>query len=240
MPQRLLLGLHLQIAQPALLVRQRPLQQCIQLLFGKGRSSKICERETSGELTKKNGLCVVAPISRTMPAFDIRQQHILLRLVEPVNLVNEQDRRLAACSPRRLAAVASTRRMSATLDSTPLSRSNLLRVWRAMTCASEVLPGARRPVEDERLDAVGLDGAAQQLPRPEDMRLADKLSQVARPHPRRQRLMPLRALRRCSRIRRVRPRRSGEQVIPRHNPMIAGYHRFNQYTRQNYRLPVRP
>jgi len=32
-----------------------------------GRSSKICERETSGELTKKNGLCVVAPINLTTP-----------------------------------------------------------------------------------------------------------------------------------------------------------------------------
>ena len=31
------------------------------------RSSKICERETSGELTKKNGLWVVAPINRTAP-----------------------------------------------------------------------------------------------------------------------------------------------------------------------------
>src|SRR3989442_237597 len=40
----------------------------------------------------------------------------------------------------RLAAPESTRRMSATLDSTPLSRSNLLFVWRAMICASEVLP----------------------------------------------------------------------------------------------------
>ena len=41
---------------------------------------------------------------------------------------------------RRLAAAASTRRMSATLDSTPLRRSNLLLVWRAMIWASDVLP----------------------------------------------------------------------------------------------------
>ena len=41
---------------------------------------------------------------------------------------------------RRLAAAESTRRMSATLDSTPLNRSNRLRVWLAMTCASEVFP----------------------------------------------------------------------------------------------------
>ena len=41
---------------------------------------------------------------------------------------------------RRLAAAESTRRMSATLDSTPLNRSNRLRVWLAMTCASDVFP----------------------------------------------------------------------------------------------------
>ena len=34
----------------------------------KGRSSNICDRETSGELTKKKGLCVVAPTSFTTPA----------------------------------------------------------------------------------------------------------------------------------------------------------------------------
>ena len=44
----------------------------------------------------------------------------------------------------RLAAAESTRRISATFDSTPLSRSNLLRVWRAIICARVVLPVRRR------------------------------------------------------------------------------------------------
>ena len=73
-----------------------------------------------------------------------------------------------------------------------------------MICASEVLPVPGRAVEDERLDAVRLDGPAQQLARAEDMRLADKLAQVARPHARRQRLVSKGALLRRARIRRLR------------------------------------
>ena len=67
--------------------------------------------------------------------------------------------------------------MSATLDSTPLRRSNLLRVWRAMTWAREVLPGAGRTVENEGLNAVGLDGAPQELARAEDVGLAGEFAQ---------------------------------------------------------------
>ena len=73
-------------------------------------------------------------------ALHIRQQHVLLRLVEPVDLVDEQDRLPGPRSDIRLAAPAITRRMSATFDSTPLSRSKWLRVCRAMICASEVFP----------------------------------------------------------------------------------------------------
>jgi hypothetical protein len=54
-------------------------------------------------------------------ALDIRQQNVLLRLVEAMNFVNEQNCGL-------------------TFVSTPLKRSNLLLVWRAMICASDVLP----------------------------------------------------------------------------------------------------
>ena len=50
------------------------------------------------------------------------------------------------------------------------------------------LAGARRPVENQGLDAVGLDGAAQQLAGSQDMRLAGEFGQVARPHAGGQRL----------------------------------------------------
>ncbi len=50
----------------------------------------------------------------------------------------------------RLAAVAKTRRMSATFDSTPLNRSKRLLVWLAIICARLVLPvpGGPKKISD--------------------------------------------------------------------------------------------
>ncbi len=45
------------------------------------------------------------------------------------------------------------------------------------------LAGAGRPVEDHRRDAVGLDGAAEQLARPEHVRLSREVVEGARAHP---------------------------------------------------------
>ena len=42
---------------------------------------------------------------------------------------------------------------------------------------------SRRTVKDQRLDAVGLDGAAKQLARRQDVRLAGVFVEVARTHP---------------------------------------------------------
>ena len=56
-----------------------------------------------------------------------------------MDFVDEQDRLLAGVRSR-LCAAATTLRMSATLLSTPLSRSNFACVIAAMICASVVLP----------------------------------------------------------------------------------------------------
>ena len=59
-----------------------------------GSSSYSCMRDSSAELTSKYGFSVVAPISVTTPVLDRRQQRVLLRLVEAVDLVEEEDRPL--------------------------------------------------------------------------------------------------------------------------------------------------
>ena len=53
------------------------------------------------------------------------------------------------------------------------------------------LAGAGRAVEDHAAELVGLDGAAQEPARADDVLLADELVQRARPHARRQRLFLL-------------------------------------------------
>ena len=225
-PQCLLLHLHLQIAQPALLIGQRPLDQRIQLLFRQRAQLEDLRARHQRRVHEEEWVMRRGPDQPHHARLDIRQQHILLRLVEPVDLVNEQDGGLAlvlhpvgggAQHPAHVGDVgfhaAQPLELAARLPGDDLRQGSL--------------PRARRPVEDERLDAIRLNGAAQQLPRPEDMRLADKLPQIARPHPRRQRLMPLRALL----LRRLRLRRTGKQVIPRHTVILPGYHHWPSTSR---------
>lgn len=78
------------------------------------------------------------------PLLHVRQQNILLRLVEAVNLVNEQDG-LRPEAARRCLAASRDCRSPATFDKTPLERSNARRVVRAMTSASEVFPQPAGP-----------------------------------------------------------------------------------------------
>ena len=135
-------------------------------------------------------------------ALDIRQQHVLLRLVEAVDFVNEQNRGL----PLVLQPVRRRGQHAAHVGHVGFHAAQPLEL--ALGLAGDDLrqrsfAGARRAVKDQRLDAVGLDGAAQQLARAEDVRLADELAQVARPHARRQRLMSKGALLRRARIRRA-------------------------------------
>ncbi len=121
------------------------------------------------------------------PALHIRQQHILLRLVEPVNLVNKQNSGLPRVLPpigRRSQHSPHIRHIrfhpAQPLEFAPrLPRDDL---------RQRSLSRPRRPVKYKRLDAIRLNRAPQQLSRPQDMFLSRELVQVPRPHARRQRL----------------------------------------------------
>ncbi len=118
-------------------------------------------------------------------ALDVRQQHVLLRLVETVDLVDEQDRRF----PAQLAPGARLVDLRADLRDVRLHAVERLetRAGRARDHAGERgFPRARRTVENQRGEAVALDRAAQQLARRENVLLARHLVERARPHPRRQ------------------------------------------------------
>ena len=60
------------------------------------RAGTACERESSGPVSEKNGFSVVAPTRTSRPSSTCGQQHVLLRAVEAVHLVEEEDRALAA------------------------------------------------------------------------------------------------------------------------------------------------
>ena len=59
-------------------------------------NSNTCERLTRADTNAKNGLAVVAPIRIHHTCLDVRQQHVLLCLVEMVQFVDEQHGPLTA------------------------------------------------------------------------------------------------------------------------------------------------
>ena len=107
---------------------------------------------------------------------DRRQQRVLLRLVEAVDLVEEEDRargRRPGAAPRR---ARSRSRTSARPAFTADSSSNAALEWCASMRARVVLPGARRPVQDHRVRRALLDRGAQRRPLAQQVLLAHELS----------------------------------------------------------------
>ncbi len=114
--------------------------------------------------------------------FQVRQKGVLLRLVESVNLVEEEQRRLRARGTRRARGL---HRGTDILD--PGHHGRELDELRVGAPGDEPrqrrLAGAGRSPEDQGVQLPGLDGAAQRLARTEHVLLADDFLQRSRPHP---------------------------------------------------------
>ena len=119
---------------------------------------------------------------RHEPVLDGRQQRVLLRLVEAVDLVEEEDRRAAALAPLGRAGDH-----LAHLGAPRLDRGELLERGVGVLggeAGERRLPGPGRAVEDHRVRAAGLERGAQRGARSEQVLLADELVERGRPHPR--------------------------------------------------------
>ena len=115
------------------------------------------------------------------PRFDVREEGVLLRLVEAVNLVYEQDRALASQTPGPLGGrhdfldVLDAGEHRAERDEArlrPLGDEP----------SDRRLARTRRSPEDDRLQPIALDGLPQRTPGPEHVLLPDDLIEAARPH----------------------------------------------------------
>ncbi len=125
------------------------------------------------------------PDQRHQPLLDRGQQRVLLRLVEAMDLVEEEDRRLV----RGPAALLGPLDHGADLGPPRVHRRELLERPAARggdDPGQGGLPGARRPVEDRRVRLPGLDRRAQRRALAQQVLLAEKLVQGARSHPDRQ------------------------------------------------------
>ena len=146
---------------------------------------------------------------RQQPLFDRGQERVLLRLVEAVDLVEEEDRPLAVPAE----AVAGPLHDPADVVDARRDSRELLE-GRAGLGGDDPrqrrLPDARRAVEDQRAQPVLLDRPAQRRSFAEHVRLAHQLGERARPEALRQRRVRGRALR----GRRRRRGRSYSQYAP--------------------------
>ena len=122
----------------------------------------------AGPTTSKLGFSVVAPMSTIVPGFHVRQKGVLLRLVEAVDLVHEQDR-----VPRPVARL----RSEASLDQgthacdPSVTALNETKTWsssrRAMMCGEARLSAPWRTPENHTRHLVPLNQlVAGRPPRP--------------------------------------------------------------------------
>ena len=143
-------------AEPARLVGERALHQRPQVFGSKG-----LEPEERRAAEQRRGQREVRVLGRRadeheQPVFDVREERVLLGLVEPVHLVEEQDRPWPR-SPSRFRARSTTSRTSFTPALTALIGSNALSVAPAMRRAIVVLPvpgGPHRITEERRSPSI--------------------------------------------------------------------------------------
>ena len=117
-------------------------------------------------MTSNDGFSVVAPIERHGARLDVRQEGVLLRLVEAMDLVDEED----ACAGRAVAssvsASATTSRSSFTPGEHGGERDEVRARWRcARSRASVVLPLPGGPHRMSECEPARLDHLAQHAAR---------------------------------------------------------------------------
>ena len=184
--ERVVVELHVELAVPALGVGQRLPGDREQVGLGQRLELEDAAAADERLVDLEIGVLGGRADEDDRAVLDPRQQRVLLGLVEAVDFVHEEDRALAELP----AALLRLR------DRLPdVGDAGQHRVDGDEVAAGGVgddarqrrLARARRPVEDDRAELVGLDRPAQQPSRPDDVLLADELVQRARPHPRGQR-----------------------------------------------------
>ena len=112
-----------------------------------------------------------------------RQEHVLLGLVEAMDLIDEQQGSLAR---RREPVVGLYEQLAQLLDPGGHG-ADLLEVAAALAGqqpGERCLAGARRPVEDHGAEPIGRQEPPQELALAQKVLLADELVERRRPHPR--------------------------------------------------------
>ena len=87
------------LPKPRSVIGDRPADQRPDLLFAQRRKLKNLAPADQRRIHRKKRILRRRPHQHDQPRLHIRQQNILLRAIEPVNLIEKQNRPLAAVAP---------------------------------------------------------------------------------------------------------------------------------------------
>ena len=171
-----------QAAESLLAVRERAPQDRRRVGFGERLQHEHLRSREQGRVDLERRVLRRRADEDDVARLDPRQEGVLLGLVEPVNLVDEEDGAAAPGTPRTLGP---GHHLADFLDAGQHRREgDELRLGRLGNQPGEAgLARARRPPEDDRLQQIAFDGLAQRLPRRQQVLLAHVFVERPRAHP---------------------------------------------------------
>ena len=170
----------------AALVRERAAQQLHDLLLAEAVEDEDLAAGEQRGVDLEGGVLRRGADEDDAALLDERQEGVLLRLVEAVDLVDEEDGPHAEGARLLGAGHDLLDLLDAARDG---AEGDELRLREVCDHVGEGgLADAGRPPEDHRGDLVALDHRAQELPGPDEVLLPDELLERARPHAARERL----------------------------------------------------
>ena len=159
-PQGRFVGKDYQMSKPALLIPQGALQQTIEFFFTQRTQLKYLRAGDQRGIDKEKWIVSRGANQPDGAALHIRQQNILLSFVETVDFIDEKNRGLAGV----LQTVGRGGKDAPHVRHIGFHATQPLKFAGSLTrdeLGEGCLARAGRTVEDERLNAVRLDGAAQ-------------------------------------------------------------------------------
>ena len=183
MPARVVVDLNLVVSETAFVVSQRAIDQLFEFVDAERFELKNLRPRHERAVDIEKRIVSRRADQSQISAFDIGKENVLLRFVEMVDLVDEQNRLL----PGGAGAIGRARDHTAHFGHIAFhaTQPNELGVSHVGDDMSERgFSGARRPGQNHRWQTIGFNRTAKQFSRSKNMFLADKFIERSRSHPR--------------------------------------------------------
>src|SRR6266550_5961909 len=183
MPTRVLVDLNRVISKTTFLVAQSAIDQLFELLDTERFELKDLRTRDERAVYVKERVVSRRTDEAEISRFDVGQENVLLRFVEVMNLVDEQDRLLAGSAE----AIGCGSDDAAHFGNVTLHATNsnkLCMGYFGNDPSQRRFSAAGRPEENHGGQTISFDCPAQKFSRPKNMFLADKFVERARAHAR--------------------------------------------------------